>query len=981
MKDLLSIDNTDLLEERIEQVRQQSKTSQTSVAAAPGVTTSTAVVKPVMSVSATESPAKQQDRTFSLVSVTFTRDPSDNNFAGARIWFTGYKGNTTPMLMTQGTDSPVSFLCETTNEWVTVTVQSYGSDGSTVDFASCATTTVQLDGVISATSAPSISQSLTTTPIGYQFAFNQLAGLAADVVDGYRIYRNPVNNPGTATQRDYVKHNPVNSSAVVYQDTVASGTNYFYWVSAVNTTGLESSLTAAQPGIVANASGLDSTGEAVFSLPGGRRSLGMNNNLVLNGDFSRGDNRNWQGAGFAEHSQGSHTVTVAPNTNTVEGGYAATLIGNQTTLIADNLIPVNTGKLYYLELRVWRTDANAPSAFYGGFVCFDKDKNWIPYSPPSATFNYCLAASATIPTTPTTFRAVVSGEELIGSGGVGSAQTSANKFRYGTKYIAPLILGNFTPVTGCVMQIDYFRIVEISDAIAQHPQLGQVVDTTTGTIKTTALVSGKGKLIGDVVDLSSGQYGSNLLENASFEVAANDPLQVAAGWRLTESVGANCFFLGRDTAPAQPFAGTACLYFEVIGGQLVPASTTVYLGVSSVRTFPLKAKDWCVIRAKARVEAVGASVPAGLSDNAYILLRVFYTDGSRDDYSTNILSDANVGTGWQTLGLTRQIRSDKTPTFATLMVVVYCANSTGGNIIAAGTPGVATQFTARFDQLQLLIAINPTSDELLKLGSTPPSFNGSLSYSSTDNSIAWSWNIDVLRTDSLLSSQNITGSQTCTGLSASTTYFQYPFMDEGTLTMGMVATGGVGSPSWAHTSNLRAYLQEQSRQDHCALSVAAVPASTAAPAGTSSGTGAGDGSCLRKGTWVKERTRGNVLIETVKAGEYLWSENDTWLLVLKDAELIPQDIWVKFRFNCGQMLEATPSHPWTLRDRTCKRSPLITILDEFNCTTGVTNPALIEVIREHDFKAVISCESPHVFWAATDVNASWVLTHNMPMPT
>src|ERR1017187_731449 len=80
------------------------------------------------SVSATESPVKQQTRTFSEVTVSFVR-PTDANYASTRIWFTGYKGNTHPVLMVAATVSPIDFLVETTGETVTITAQTVGSDG------------------------------------------------------------------------------------------------------------------------------------------------------------------------------------------------------------------------------------------------------------------------------------------------------------------------------------------------------------------------------------------------------------------------------------------------------------------------------------------------------------------------------------------------------------------------------------------------------------------------------------------------------------------------------------------------------------------------------------------------------------------------------------------------------------------------------------------------------------------------------------
>jgi hypothetical protein len=221
------------------------------------------VPEQVANVSATESPSKQQDRTFSLVSVSFTRDGNDTNFAGVRIWFIGYKGNTNPMLMTDGTDSPVSFLCESTGENVTVVVQAYGENGLNASFDDAPTTTVLLDGVVSAPPAPNVSQPLVGTIAGVQFTFDVLGSLLSDVVDTYKVYRNTVsNNPNTATVVQTYKHPQTNNGHIVFQDQVSNGLSYYYWVSAVNTAGLESALTSAST--VASFAPIDPIGNLIL---------------------------------------------------------------------------------------------------------------------------------------------------------------------------------------------------------------------------------------------------------------------------------------------------------------------------------------------------------------------------------------------------------------------------------------------------------------------------------------------------------------------------------------------------------------------------------------------------------------------------------------------------------------------------------------------------------------------------------------------
>src|ERR1035437_2994965 len=153
----------------------------------------------VTSVAAAESPYKNKNgQMFTVVSVSFD-PPVDVNWSGIQIWFSGYNGNPYPQLMTTGHISPVSFLVETTKETVLITVNSVSPLGVFPLFATAPTTTLTINGVLSNPSPPSIANSLSVTPTGYQFQFNYIAGLAADVIMGYNIYKNSSNSfPGTA---------------------------------------------------------------------------------------------------------------------------------------------------------------------------------------------------------------------------------------------------------------------------------------------------------------------------------------------------------------------------------------------------------------------------------------------------------------------------------------------------------------------------------------------------------------------------------------------------------------------------------------------------------------------------------------------------------------------------------------------------------------------------------------------------------------
>ena len=189
---------------------------------------------------AEESPYKTTNGMVSLVSVSF--DNADTHFATADIYFTGYHGSTATQFVASGTESPISFLCETTKETITVTVVAVDANGSFLSIDQAPTTTVSLDGVVSPPPPPSIASGLVLTALGYTFSFNAEGGLLHDLIDGYRIYRNTTNTFTGATQIQYIAQPPIDDGAIQVQDVMPANTavNYWYWVSAVNTSGLES---------------------------------------------------------------------------------------------------------------------------------------------------------------------------------------------------------------------------------------------------------------------------------------------------------------------------------------------------------------------------------------------------------------------------------------------------------------------------------------------------------------------------------------------------------------------------------------------------------------------------------------------------------------------------------------------------------------------------------------------------------------------
>ena len=211
---------------------------------------------PVGGILVTESPYKAAPSgLYSLVSVAFNRVLSDTLFGYVNIWVKGYHGSSVPELVASGTTSPISFLLETTGETVTIYASTISISGVPNLVTSSPFQAVLLDGVTSAPPAPSVTQTLVGMPTGYQFTFSQLAGILADIISGYNIYRNTSNTTVGATVIRFIPQSALNSGSFVFQDALNDAVVYYYWVSAVNTSGLESALTSAQTGAISGSLG------------------------------------------------------------------------------------------------------------------------------------------------------------------------------------------------------------------------------------------------------------------------------------------------------------------------------------------------------------------------------------------------------------------------------------------------------------------------------------------------------------------------------------------------------------------------------------------------------------------------------------------------------------------------------------------------------------------------------------------------------
>ncbi|HYL92276.1 MAG TPA: phage tail protein, partial [Alphaproteobacteria bacterium] len=321
--------------------------------------------------------------------------------------------------------------------------------------------------------------------------------------------------------------------------------------------------------------------------------------------------------------------------------------------------------------------------------------------------------------------------------------------------------------------------------------------------------------------------------------------------------------------------------------------------------------------------------------------------------------------------------SNARPAYAAVWCTVIVRNAS-----SAGWTMTGLQFDCRFDDIFLYPQWSLAGDEIGKVGSISVAFPNAMSYTSTTSSVTWTWNINLSRTNLAMSVSSFSGSQTINGLSPGTYNF-YPYIDEVNGILTMVSTGGVGSPSWAHSGSNVAWSQEQNRSDHFPLSAGPMPA-TVPTSGTGIGSGGGDGSCLRHDVLVREKTKGVVPVAALAAGDWVQCPvaDDTpegWAEVCEVKKGHTQQEWVHTHFNVGDWLATTPGHPFTLQDGSMRRAALLNLEDEVPCTTGITYPVQHSLESYTAQKVSVTLRSVHhVFYAG--MNAPVILQHNLIPP-
>ncbi len=274
--------------------------------------------------------------------------------------------------------------------------------------------------------------------------------------------------------------------------------------------------------------------------------------------------------------------------------------------------------------------------------------------------------------------------------------------------------------------------------------------------------------------------------------------------------------------------------------------------------------------------------------------------------------------------------------------------------------------------------IDPTKAGVLMKGSVAPTWSGTFTYISTTSSITWSWSAMAIARADGTTTQVGSGNVSVTGLASGSTFYFYPYWDEGGAGLGFVSglASSFGSPASAFSAKTNAAAQQQALQGRVPLSQGAMVAATTTT-GTGGGSGGGSGSCLRTGTMVLTRERGTVEIESCVPGEHLRcpgiTPNEAWTKITR-LEVRDAETFIRLHFSNAESLDVTPHHIFTLADGSPMRAERLCLADIFTGRFGRITLKRIETLVEDGQKVTVSCEPVHQFFAGK--HAASVLTHN-----
>ena len=198
-------------------------------------------------------------------------------------------------------------------------------------------------------------------------------------------------------------------------------------------------------------------------------------------------------------------------------------------------------------------------------------------------------------------------------------------------------------------------------------------------------------------------------------------------------------------------------------------------------------------------------------------------------------------------------------------------------------------------------AIDSTKAGFLAVGgSTVPQIVGTVpaifSYTSTTTTVSISWSSFTVFYANNTTATIGSGSQSITGLSASSTYYFYPYLDSSNTVHFAAVSGGLGSPAILYKPQSPTAAQVINLQSNTALSNGGIQAITPTSGG-GGGSGGGSGICLQAGQFVESQSRGVIPIEIIEIGERILGRT-LWTEVIAK-RVVPQSHFVRATVSTG----------------------------------------------------------------------------------
>ncbi|HXO04861.1 MAG TPA: hypothetical protein VN884_04430 [Candidatus Sulfotelmatobacter sp.] len=217
------------------------------------------------------------------------------------------------------------------------------------------------------------------------------------------------------------------------------------------------------------------------------------------------------------------------------------------------------------------------------------------------------------------------------------------------------------------------------------------------------------------------------------------------------------------------------------------------------------------------------------------------------------------------------------------------------------------------------------------------------------------------------------GSFVVSGLSASQTYFAYPYWSFSfpTQVLWAIVAGGLGKPAAFYQPQSPTATNLQNLQGNTPLSTGGLDIVTPA-SGSGGGGGGGSKLCVRNNVVVSHREKGPLLLAECEVGDWIRGRTD-WTQI-KAKRVLPFDKFVRFTLSNGESVSVTPTHHMTTADERSVAAQDIKLSDFLLTTEGVATIRAIEWIEESANKISVTCEPEHEYFAGEKTPS--ILVHN-----